>query len=58
MTQVRDLLKTSSTPGYAVRCKSMEECNYEIIGAAMQNQTKSNDKISELCNKFSGSSYN
>jgi hypothetical protein len=40
-----DLLTTSSKEGHAMKCLNREECHYEIVGVAMQNQVLPNDKL-------------
>ena len=40
-----DLLTTSSTLGRAMKCQNREDCHYDVLGVAMQNQKAENDKI-------------
>jgi trimeric autotransporter adhesin len=43
-----DLLTSSATPGYAMRCASRQECSGAIIGKAMENMEGETDMITAL----------
>lgn len=43
--QIGDLLTTSSTPGYAMRCKSRQDCKEAILGKALEVSQTQKGKI-------------
>ena len=48
MVQRGDLLTTSNTPGYAMKCISKTECAGAIVGKAMENMQGDKDMITAL----------